>query len=172
MAKRSSSAALAVRNPPRLFPLSYYCAARHNISSFLDCRLHRLKMVVSGDECPQRFQHQRKTMVTVSLRKRAVNRYRRAAFLQRRLAFFDLHRHVSVDDHAFGRPITARRQTVREGCFGRRLSGPQRCARCAPVDPQLRTGKKSGSGIRESAPESCAPERAALAAGAGCRRRC
>src|SRR5258707_8527113 len=60
-------------------------------------------MVVQGQERSMRFQHQRESMVPETLGKGAIDRDRLSAALQGRLAFFDFHRNMPVDNQSLSR---------------------------------------------------------------------
>jgi hypothetical protein len=57
---------------------------------------------MGGDKGVPRFKYQSETVVAVSLGECAVNSHGLAAFFERRLNFFDLHRHMTIHNHALG----------------------------------------------------------------------
>src|SRR6476660_9583623 len=97
------SAALTICHPSGLLPFPHNRPAGHDIGPLLDSRLSRLKMMMSRNEGPQRFENQREAVVSVGLGESSVNRDGLAASFQWGLAFLDLYGNVAVDDHARGR---------------------------------------------------------------------
>src|SRR5262249_2890878 len=102
----NSPASPAVCNTLGPFPFAHNCYPWDDIGTMQDGCVDGFKMMMLGQDRPMRFKHQGKSVVSVALRKSAIDCNCFAASFDRRFPLFNRHRYMPIHDQSVSRVRT------------------------------------------------------------------